>query len=109
MIYSSGTELTSCSIEQQRFFNSVPKKSLRVWQKWPTLYGVLVVHVPSPYKNCPPEQFLATLTAILVFTPQMGSVSVCRELVKPCRITVKSLVPTKLVSNIYHATFGVSR
>lgn len=43
------------------------------------MYGVFVVHGPPPYKNCPPQQFLATLTAFWIFTSQMGSVSLCRD------------------------------
>jgi len=53
--------------------------SLSFSKRWPTLYGVFVVHGPPPYKNCPPQQFLATLTAFCIFTPQMGSVSLCRS------------------------------
>ena len=55
------------------------KKSLRVGPKWPTLYGDFVVHGPSPYKNCPPEQFLATLTVVCTFITKMGSVGMCRD------------------------------
>ncbi|CAP92671.1 hypothetical protein PCH_Pc16g00010 [Penicillium rubens Wisconsin 54-1255] len=47
--------------------------SLSFSKKWPTLYGDFAVHGPPPYKNCPPEQFLATSTAFCIFTPQMGS------------------------------------
>ncbi|KAJ5453366.1 hypothetical protein N7530_012833 [Penicillium desertorum] len=47
--------------------------SLSFSKKWPTLYGDFVVHGPPPYKNCPPQQFLATSTAFWVFTPQTGS------------------------------------
>jgi hypothetical protein len=43
------------------------------------LYGVLVVHGPPPYKNCPPQHFLATFTAVCIFTSQMGSVGLCRD------------------------------
>jgi hypothetical protein len=59
--------------------NQVPKMSPRVWTKWPTLYGDFAVHGPPPYKNCPPQHFLATSTALWIFTPQMGSVSLCRS------------------------------
>jgi hypothetical protein len=59
--------------------DQVPQMSLSFSKKWPTLYGVFVVHGPPPYKNCPPEQFLATSTAFWIFTPQMGSVSLCRS------------------------------
>ena len=59
--------------------DQVPKMSLSFSKRWPTLYGVFVVHGPPPYKNCPPEQFLATSTAFCIFTPQMGSVSLCRS------------------------------
>ncbi|KAJ5453371.1 hypothetical protein N7530_012838 [Penicillium desertorum] len=53
--------------------------SLSFSKKWPTLYGDFVVHGPPPYKNCPPQQFLATSTAFWIFTPQTGSVSLCRD------------------------------
>ena len=59
--------------------DQVRQMSLSFSKKWPTLYGVFVVHGPPPYKNCPPEQFLATSTAFWIFTPQMGSVSLCRS------------------------------
>ena len=66
-----------------RFLNvQVPRKtemSPSFSKKWPTLYGVFVVHGPLPYKNCPPQQFLATCTAFCIFTPQMGSVGLCRS------------------------------
>ncbi|CAM9442321.1 unnamed protein product [Hapterophycus canaliculatus] len=42
-------------------------------KKWPTLYGEMVVHGPPPYKNCPPQHFLATCTAFCIFTPQIWS------------------------------------
>ena len=53
--------------------------SLSFSKKWPTLYGVFAVHGPPSYKNCPPQQFLATCTAFCIFTPQMGSVGLCRD------------------------------
>ncbi|KAJ5453377.1 hypothetical protein N7530_012844 [Penicillium desertorum] len=53
--------------------------SLSFSKKRPTLYGDFVVHGPPPYKNCPPQQFLATSTAFWIFTPQTGSVSLCRD------------------------------
>ena len=53
--------------------------SLRISQLGHFLYGVLVVHGPPPYKNCPPQHFLATFTAVCIFTSQMGSVGLCRS------------------------------
>ncbi|CRL20656.1 unnamed protein product [Penicillium camemberti] len=53
--------------------------SLSFSKRWPTLYGDFVVHGPAPYKNCPPEQFLATLTVVWSFITQMGSVGMCRD------------------------------
>ncbi|CDM34746.1 unnamed protein product [Penicillium roqueforti FM164] len=63
----------------RQFAEPIVEMSLSFWRKWPTLYGEMVVHGPPPYKNCPPQQFLATCTAHCIFTPQMWSVGMCRR------------------------------